>query len=77
MIIPKTILAQFVFGFLSGFFYLIAILYGINDFQAVLDSTYLFPLTEIYRQAVGSAAGTVGLVSSLPILGHRCTQVLS
>lgn len=61
-IIPKTIFAQFVFGFLSGFFYLITILYGINDFQAVLNSTYLFPLTEIYRQAAGSNAGAVGLL---------------
>ncbi|KAL8830799.1 MAG: hypothetical protein Q9191_001229 [Dirinaria sp. TL-2023a] len=69
-IIPKTICAQFVFGFLSGFFYLITILYGINDFQAVLDSTYLFPLTEIYRQAAGSTAGAVGLLfcSFVPFL---------
>ncbi|KAL8706248.1 MAG: hypothetical protein Q9201_000685 [Fulgogasparrea decipioides] len=60
--IPKAILAQFVFGFLSGLFYLIAILYGISDFSAVLDSSYLFPLAEIYRQAAGSNAGSVGLL---------------
>ena len=64
--IPIAIFAQLVFGFLSGFFYIIAILYGVTDFQAVLDSTYLFPLTEIYRQAAGSVAGSVGLVSSSP-----------
>ncbi|KAL8635621.1 MAG: hypothetical protein Q9228_006904 [Teloschistes exilis] len=61
-IIPKAILAQFIFGFLSGLFYLIAILYGITDLDAVLNSTYLFPLTEIYRQAAGTRAGSVGLL---------------
>ena len=60
--IPKAILFQFVFGFASGFFYLIAILYGINDLEGVLDSTFLFPLAEIYRQTSGSAAGAVGLL---------------
>ncbi|KAL8791780.1 MAG: hypothetical protein Q9195_005589, partial [Heterodermia aff. obscurata] len=60
--IPKAILFQFVFGFLSGFFYLIAILYGINDLPAVLTSTYLFPLAEIYRQTTGSPAGAIALL---------------
>lgn len=48
---------------------MIAILYGINDLEAVLKSSYLFPLTEIYRQAAGSNAGSVGLLflSFLPI----------
>ncbi|KAL8709202.1 MAG: hypothetical protein Q9220_006082 [cf. Caloplaca sp. 1 TL-2023] len=60
--IPKAILIQYVFGFFSGFLYLMAVLYRINDFDAVLNSTYLFPLAEIYRQATGSSAGAVGLL---------------
>ncbi|KAL8664212.1 MAG: hypothetical protein Q9168_007950 [Polycauliona sp. 1 TL-2023] len=60
--IPKAILCQFVFGVLSGFCYLIAILYGISNFDDVLASPYLFPLAEIYRQAAGSKAGSVGLL---------------
>ncbi|KAI4180261.1 MAG: hypothetical protein L6R41_007348 [Letrouitia leprolyta] len=60
--IPKAILAQFVFGFFSGFFYLTAILYGINDYEGVLGSPYLFPLAEIYRQATGTRSGSVGLL---------------
>ena len=60
--IPKSILFQFIFGFLSGFFYLLAILYGINDLDGVLDSSFLFPLAEIYRQTSGSRAGAIGLL---------------
>ncbi|KAL9596654.1 MAG: hypothetical protein Q9219_005649 [cf. Caloplaca sp. 3 TL-2023] len=60
--IPKAIFAQFAFGFLSGFCYLVAILYGINDYTAVLESSYLFPLAEIYRQATGTKSGSVGLL---------------
>ena len=60
--IPKAILFQFVFGFFSAFFYLIAILYGINDLDGVLNSSFLFPLAEIYRQTSGSRAGAVGLL---------------
>lgn len=51
-----------VFGFFSGLFYLLAILYGINDLDAVLDSNFLFPLAEIYRQAAGTSSGSVGLL---------------
>ena len=47
---------------MSGFFYLIAILYGINDLDGVLNSSFLFPLAEIYRQAAGTQAGSVGLL---------------
>lgn len=60
--IPKAILAQFIIGFFTAFFYLIAIFYGINNLNNVLTSTYLFPLTEIYRQATGSRGGSLGLL---------------
>src|SRR6266498_537298 len=55
-------------GFLTGLFYLIAILYSINDLSALSSSA--FPLAEIYSQATGSRAGTVGLlvVIFLPVL---------
>ena len=63
--IPKAILFQFVFGFISGLFYLIAILYGINDLDGIFEAVELyaqFPLAQIYRQTSGSQAGAVGLV---------------
>ncbi|KAL8783242.1 MAG: hypothetical protein Q9213_004754 [Squamulea squamosa] len=69
--IPKAILAQFVIGFSTTFFYLLSIFYGITDLDSVLEeSTRYFPLAPIYRQATGSARGTLGLLilSFLPLL---------
>ena len=60
--IPKAILAQFIIGFFTAFFYLIAIFYSINDLTTVLENPYLFPLAEIYRQSTGSAGGSLGLL---------------
>lgn len=47
-------------GFVTGFIYLIAILYAINDYDALFESAY--PLAEIYRQATGSTNGAIGLL---------------
>ena len=59
--VPKAIALQMGIGFLTGLFYLIAILYAINDFEALFNSA--FPLAAIYQQATGSAAGTIGLLT--------------
>jgi choline transport protein len=47
-------------GFFTGLFYIIAIMYAINDYNALFDSAY--PIAEIYRQATGSSAGAIGLL---------------
>lgn len=59
--IPKAIFAQMVIAFFTGLFFLIAILYSVNDLSAVIDSGS-FPLAEIYRQATGSRGGSLGLL---------------
>lgn len=50
-----------IIAFLTSFFYLIAILYSIHDFDAVAASN-IFPLAEIYRQATGTRGGSLGLL---------------
>lgn len=70
MNIPKAILAQFIIGFSTTFFYIITIFYGLNDLETVLEeSNRYFPLAAIYRQITGSGGGTLGLliVSFLPL----------
>lgn len=47
---------------MTAFWYLIAIFYSISDLDTVLTSTYLFPLTAIYKQSTGSAGGSLGLL---------------
>lgn len=54
--------AQYIVGFITAFFYLIAIFYSINDLPAALASVPTFPLAGIYMQATGSAGGGLGLL---------------
>jgi choline transport protein len=58
--VPKAIAFQMVIGFFSGFCYLIALMYAINDYEALFAAP--FPVAEIYYQATGSAAGEIGLL---------------
>jgi amino acid transporter len=60
--LPKAIFLQVGLGGLSAFLFAIAILYGVNDFDAVLSSSGSFPLAEIYSQATGSKGATFGLL---------------
>ena len=66
--VPKAIGLQMVIGFFTSFFYAIAILYAINDYDSLFESP--FPIAAIYQQATGSAAGATGLLVVLlfPIL---------
>ncbi|KAF2859427.1 amino acid transporter [Piedraia hortae CBS 480.64] len=68
--VPIAILCQMAIGFVTGFSYLIAILYAINDYDALLNSTY--PIAEIYHQATGSAAGTTGLLFPIMLCIFMC-----
>ena len=60
--VPKAIAAQMSIGFLTALFYMIAIFFAISDLSAVLAGTSSLPIAEIYHQATGSSAGTVGLL---------------
>ncbi|KAJ5786769.1 uncharacterized protein N7503_011981 [Penicillium pulvis] len=68
--IPKAVLAQMGVGFITGLLYMIAIFYSIHDIDAVANSSYNFPLAEIYYQATGSRGGGLGLliVAFIPTL---------
>ena len=46
----------------AAFCFAIALLYGISDLDAVLNSNGSFPLAEAYMQATGSSAATFGLL---------------
>ena len=61
--LPLSLLAQYLIGFITAFTFMLSIFYTIPDLDAVLEASkiYLFPMTEIYRQATGSRAGALGL----------------
>ncbi|OCK85856.1 putative choline transport protein [Lepidopterella palustris CBS 459.81] len=60
--LPKGVAAQIILGFLTSFCYAIAILYAINDLDAVLSPNGSFPLAVIYAQATANKGGTFGLL---------------
>jgi amino acid transporter len=72
--IPKAVLAQMAVGFITGILYMIAIFYSIQDLESVQNSSYKFPLAEIYHQATGSRGGALGLliIAFLPTLVTAC-----
>lgn len=57
--VPLGLAFQMVIGFVTGFCYLVAIMYAINDLDTVSAATY--PIAEIYRQATGTAGATAML----------------
>ncbi|UQC76141.1 amino acid permease [Colletotrichum lupini] len=63
--VPIALGLQLGIGFITGFCYLVTIMYAINDYDALFESPY--PIAEIYRQATGSAAGATGLLALILI----------
>lgn len=59
--IPLAIAAQMVIGFITAFFYMIAIFYCISNITDVFNAP-TFPLAIIYYQATSSNGGTLGLL---------------
>ena len=60
--IPKAMAVQVTVGIVTALSYAIAILFAVHDLNAVLSSSSILPIAEIYRQATGSRAGMVGLL---------------
>ncbi|KAJ7860074.1 choline transport protein [Mycena olivaceomarginata] len=60
--LPKAIAAQIFLGALTGFVYVVALMFSITDLDAVLTSNGSFPLAVVYAQATGNKAGTFGLL---------------
>ncbi|KUI62813.1 Choline transport protein [Cytospora mali] len=63
--VPLGLAIQMAIGFVTGFCYLVAIMYSINDLGAVSESAY--PIAKIYEQATGSAAGACGMLALIMI----------
>ncbi|PSR81774.1 amino acid/polyamine transporter I [Coniella lustricola] len=73
--VPIGMGLQIVMGFLTGFCFLVAIMYAISDLSAVSDAAY--PIAEIYRQATGNAAGASALLALLLVNIALCVIGLS
>lgn len=61
--LPKAVLAQIGLGSIYAFCFAVAILYGINDLDAVTSGNGSFPLAVVYSQCTnGSVGATFGLL---------------
>ncbi|ROV86910.1 hypothetical protein VSDG_10107 [Cytospora chrysosperma] len=63
--VPLGLAIQMAIGFITGFCYLVAVMYAINDLGAVSESAY--PIAKIYEQATGSAAGACGMLALIMV----------
>ncbi|KAI1636347.1 putative choline transport protein [Biscogniauxia mediterranea] len=87
--IPIAMGTQMTASFLSTIVYYVVLMYGITDFDSVLNTTAAFPLTKIYHQVAGAsapgvspaaaAAGAIGLtiVTLLPLVGSQMGAMLT
>lgn len=68
--LPKVLFWQVLVGFVTAFFYMIAMFYAISDLNAIFEADSFCPLGDIYLQATGSKGGALGLliVIILPII---------
>ncbi|KAH8145159.1 uncharacterized protein LAJ45_10823 [Morchella importuna] len=71
--VPKAILGTVAIGFVTSWVYSIAILFSIQDLDAVIATPTFVPNLELFRQALrGSIAGTIVLEVLVLLTGIGC-----
>ncbi|KAF2115737.1 amino acid permease-domain-containing protein [Lophiotrema nucula] len=70
--VPKAILWPLVVGLLTAFPFAVAMMYSINDLQAVFDSTSGLSLLEIYYQGTGNKAAASVLLAVFAFCFFGC-----
>ena len=58
---PRAMVLSVIVGFITGFAFVLALLFVIQDMDAVVNTPTGFPLAEIFRQATSSNVGAVCL----------------
>ncbi|KAK0384688.1 hypothetical protein NLU13_7166 [Sarocladium strictum] len=58
--VPLAMALQMAIAVVTGFIYLVVLMYAITDYDTLFEST--FPLAEIYLQGTGSTGGCIGLL---------------
>lgn len=72
--VPRAMVMAVVVSFFTTFIFIIALLFGIQDLNAVINTPTGFPLVEIFNQATGSKAGATCLCAIL-IVAQSNTNV--
>jgi choline transport protein len=70
--IPIAIMGTVAIGFVTSWFYSVAMFFSINDLQELFDTTTGVPILALFYQALGSKAGAIALESLIIATGVGC-----
>lgn len=70
--IPIAIMATVGIGFVTSWFYCVAMFFSIQDLDALLNSSTGVPILELYYQALSNKAGAIVLETLLIVTGMGC-----
>lgn len=70
--IPIAIMGTVAIGFLTSWFYSIAMFFSMNDLDALFTTTTKVPILELFHQALRSRAGAVVLEIMIIVTGMGC-----
>ncbi|RAL09207.1 putative choline transport protein Ctr [Aspergillus homomorphus CBS 101889] len=70
--IPIAIMATVGIGFVTSWFYCVAMFFSIQDLDALLNSSTGVPILELYYQALRNKAGAIVLETLLIVTGMGC-----
>ena len=70
--IPIAIMGTVAIGFLTSWFYSVAMFFSINDLQELFDTPTGVPILALFYQALGSKAGAIALESLIMATGVGC-----
>jgi choline transport protein len=70
--IPIAIMGTVAIGFVTAWFYSIAMFFSMNDLDALFNTPTLVPILELFNQALQSRAGAVVLETMIIVTGVGC-----
>ena len=70
--VPVAIMGTVAIGFVTAWFYSVAMFFSVQDLAAVFGTPTLVPILELYAQAVGSKLGAIFLETFIICTGVGC-----
>lgn len=70
--IPTAIMGTVAIGFVTAWFFSIAMMFSLSDLEGVTDTATYVPILELFYQAVGDSAGAIVLESFIIATGIGC-----
>ncbi|KAF7895038.1 hypothetical protein EAF00_006852 [Botryotinia globosa] len=72
VVIPISIMATIAIGFTTAWFFVIAMFFSLNNFDAVVGTLTKVPILELFHQSVGNRSAAIFLESLIMATGIGC-----